>query len=109
MKATPMARRRSAPGSRTTNAPISVSWVAQKKYDQTLRQLDEYRGGLAERLRRADDTIIEGEFQEDTVQERQGPAPESASTAVFPVEGATVAVAGSAGRRPRRRPADAAA
>ena len=24
--------------------------VAQKKYDQTLRQLDEYRGGLAERL-----------------------------------------------------------
>jgi len=83
--------------------------VAQKKYDQTLRQLDEYRGGLAERLRRADHTIIEGEFQEDTVQERQGPAPESASTAVFPVEDATVAVAGSAGRRPRRRPADAAA
>ena len=83
--------------------------VAQKKYDQTLRQLDEYRGGLAERLRRPNDTIIEGEFQEDTVQERQGPAPESASTAVFPVEDATVAAAGSAGRRPRRRPADAAA
>jgi hypothetical protein len=97
--------------------------VAQKKYDQTLRQLDEYRGGLAERLRRVDDTIIEGEFQEDTVQERQGSGPESACAAMLPIDDTTVATAtgpnepvaaapaiaaGSAGRRPRRRPADAA-
>jgi hypothetical protein len=97
--------------------------IAQKKYDQTLRQLDEYRGGLAERLRRADNTIIEGEFQEDTVQERQGSGPESACAVMLPIDDTTVATAtgpnepvaaapaiaaGSTGRRPRRRPADAA-
>jgi hypothetical protein len=44
---------------------------AQKQYDQTLRQLEQYRSGLGELLRRANDTVIEGEFQEDIVEERQ--------------------------------------
>jgi hypothetical protein len=39
--------------------------AAEKKFKETLRELDDYRQGLGELLRRADDLIIDGEFQED--------------------------------------------
>lgn len=69
--------------------------LEQKKYDQTSRQLEDYRGGLAERLRRANDMIIEGEFQEDIVEERRPPAAELASVAPVPVDDETAAAAAS--------------
>jgi hypothetical protein len=83
--------------------------LEQKKYDQTLRQLEDYRGGLAERLRRANDTIIEGEFQEDIVEERRTPAPELASAAAIPVDEETTAAAASANGLVGAAPATVAA
>jgi hypothetical protein len=66
---------------------------AQKQYDQTLRRLEQYRSGLGEMLRRANDTVIEGEFQEDIVEERQTAAPELASAAAVPVDDEMTAAA----------------
>jgi len=66
---------------------------AQKQYDQTLCRLEQYRSGLGEMLRRANDTVIEGEFQEDIVEERQTAAPEVASAAAVPVDDEMTAAA----------------
>jgi hypothetical protein len=44
-------------------------------------------------LRRANDTVIEGEFQEDIVEERQTAAPEVASAAAVPVDDEMTAAA----------------
>jgi hypothetical protein len=66
---------------------------AQKQYDQTRRRLEQYRSGLGELLRRANDTVIEAEFQEDIVDERPTAAPELASTAAVPVDAEMAAAA----------------
>lgn len=83
--------------------------LEQKKYDQTLHQLEGYRGGVAERLRHVNDTIIEGEFHEDIVEEHGTPAPELAAATAVPLDDETAAKAASPSGLVAATPATAAA
>jgi hypothetical protein len=82
---------------------------AQKQYDQTRRRLEQYRSGLGELLRRVNDTVIEGEFQEDIVEERETAAPEVASAAAVAVDAERAAATASPNGLAGAAPATAAA
>jgi hypothetical protein len=86
--------------------------AAEKKFRETMRDLEDYRQGLGELLRQADDQIIDGEFEEDvnSTQETQPEVPALRLAAVPPVKElpavaqapttAPVAVAGAGGSNP---------
>jgi tellurite resistance protein len=86
--------------------------AAERKYKETLRDIEDYRRGLGELLRQADDQIIDGEFEEDvnSTQETQPEVPALRLAAVPPVKElpevaqapttAPVAVAGAGGSNP---------
>jgi hypothetical protein len=49
--------------------------AAERRFEVVLRQLDDHRHGLGQRLREASDTIIEGEFEVDSASPPTAPIP----------------------------------